>query len=161
MLNIRKFTQNRERTEKVFNFAADGRLSGLVTDKVTVHLDLEGDMDEKARAHLIGSAEAEMKAICQVCMQEIQWQHHFSFTVYPVTEEELETLDEALEPVVYEQDKLDLDDMLINELILSLPTVISHESTIGEDCSQNLNMSAGEPIKKKASPFDVLKQLKS
>ena len=160
MLNVRKFTQNREQTEQHVSIATDERLQGLVNLPVAMQLALSGDVVDK-RPILQGKVTSEVTATCQVCNEIVKWQHQFAFDVHPVVEDELDSLDDIMDPVIITEGMLDLDDLLVNELILSLPTVVTHAQVMGEDCSANVSMSVGDKIAEKPSPFAVLEQLKS
>jgi uncharacterized metal-binding protein YceD (DUF177 family) len=161
MLNVRKFTQQRERLEQTLLLKAENDLEGLISRDISCHLIMDGKQDEKYRPVLSGQVNTELSSVCQVCNQDFRWQHAFEFEVYPVSEEMLQELDEDLEVVLCEQDMLNIEHMLRHELILSLPTVICHETTVGEDCSKSISMRAGDEVPKKESPFAILNQLKS
>ncbi len=160
MLNVRKFTLNREQTEQDVLITTDERLEGLLELPLTMKLTLSGDVEER-RPVLDGQVDVEITAICQVCTENVTWQHQFEFTVHPVEEDKLESLDDTMDPVIIHEGMLDLEDMLVNELILSLPSVVTHAETTGHDCSADISMSVGDKIAKKPSPFAVLEQLKS
>ena len=160
MLNVRKFTLHREQTEQNVSITTDERLEGLVNLPVSMQLKLQGDVEDK-RPTLIGEVTAEVTATCQVCNETVKWQHQFEFEVHPVEEDKLDSLNDTMDPVIIHEGMLDLEDMLVNELILSLPTVVTHSQVTGIDCSDNVSMSVGEKIEEKPSPFAVLEQLKS
>lgn len=160
MLNVRKFTLNREQTNQDIEIGPDDRLEGLVKTPLTLKLSLSGDVTDK-KPSIIGSASGDISAICQVCTDVVIWSHQFEFNLHPIEDGELDELDDSYDPIIIEEGMLDLEDMLINELILSLPTVISHLAVTGEDCSRYIRMSAGGELPTKASPFAILEQLKS
>ena len=111
---------------------------------------------------LTGSVTAALIAECQVCMNTIEVDYEFEFSLYPVSEQQADDLNDDQEPLITNDGEIEVEELVINELILSLPPVLTHEVMKGEDCSQNQVMRAGEAVEpKKSSPFDVLKQLKS
>ena len=160
MLNVRKFTLNREQTKQTFLIDPDERLEGLLQGPTSLDTTLSGDMHDN-KPHISGSVSGSLTAVCQVCNETVTWNHAFTFNVFPVEETELDTLDETMDPVLIDEGKLNIEDMLVNELILSLPTVVTHMTTTGDDCSEHISMSVGEKLPKKTSPFAVLEQLKS
>lgn len=160
MLNVRKFTLNREQTTQTFLIDSDDRLDGLLDGPISLDVSLKGDMQDN-KPIIVGTVSGTLTARCQVCNEAVSWHHDFDFSVYPVEETKLDTLDDTMDPILIEDGKLNIEDMLVNELILSQPTVITHLTTTGYDCSEHMSMSIGEKLPKKASPFAVLEQLKS
>jgi len=162
MINVLRFTRNEEHLEQTIELEDTGRLDGLISGVARCELSLDGTLNDKHHPVLTGHVKAQLNSACQVCLELVHYELEFEFTLHPVTEEQLQYLDDDQDPLVYDDEGLDLKDMVANELILSLPSVISHLNMANDDCSKNQKMTAGEAIKiEKASPFDVLKQLKS
>ena len=162
MLNILRFVKNQDSLEQQITLQPGDRLEGLIAAPITCILQLQGARDAANRLMLIGQVQTELVTECQVCLNTITVSHDFDFELYPVTESQLEDLNEDQEPLIIEEGDFDIEDLVINEFILSLPAVITHEVMQGEDCSKHQVMRAGEAVEtKKRSPFEVLKQLKS
>ncbi len=160
MLNVRKFTLNREQATEAVLITTDERLDGLIELPITLQVSLSGEIRDK-KPFIAGEVSGDLASNCQVCTESIVWHHEFDFSLYPVEQTELDSLEETMDPILIEDGKLDLQDMLVNELILSLPSVVTHLATRGEDCSKQIRLSVGEKVPEKASPFAVLEQLKS
>jgi len=162
MLNILKFVKNAGQLEQQLVLQPGERLEGLISEPVDCALQMHGTQDAAGKPFLVGHVQAKLVTDCQVCMEKIKVNFDFNFELYPVNSKKAEDLNDDQEPLITEDGDVDIKDLVINELILALPSVLTHEVLTEEDCSKHQIMRAGEVVEqKKRSPFEVLKQLKS
>ena len=116
---------------------------------------------EKGERRLWLQAQADMKLVCQRCLEAMDYHIEIDRLFQLVeTEEEADRLFEAdpeaeIETVAAGK-KFDLSALIEDEIILALPTIRAHE-----ECPEKLPASAGEEVvvKKKPSPFAGLAAL--
>ena len=161
-----RFAKKGDQLEKVFNLKPEGRLEGLITANSDVNLHLEGNMTEQKKFVLDGRITGKVSVQCQVCLDNIQMPIDFDFKLYPVSSEQLaEDMQQEFEPVIVEDNKLALDELVINELILSMPVVSTHIDNEGKDCTDKVSFTSGslpevKQDEKKVSPFAILNSIK-
>lgn len=135
------------------------RLSEIVSDTAgELHARLS--FGDKAGFHcLTGSVEANLKLICQRCLEPMDFRASGSFKFGLVLdEEEINDLPAALEPYLVEGDEQSIIDLLEDELLLALPIAVTHQ----EECSEFLKKHDEQKRAEKeaSSPFAVLKGMK-
>ena len=108
---------------------------------------------------LQGTVEADLKLVCQRCMNPIQHKvsGRFKFGLV-LDEEESQELPPDLEPYLCEGDEQSIIELLEDELLLSLPIAPMHQ----EECSEFLKKhnEQKQAEKEASSPFAVLKGMK-
>lgn len=108
---------------------------------------------------LQGSVEADLKLICQRCLepmnQVVSAQFKFGMVL---DEEETEELPAEFEPYLIEGDEQSIINLLEDELLLSLPIAPAHQN----ECSEFLrkHKEQGLAAKEASSPFAALKDMK-
>lgn len=113
---------------------------------------------------LTGKCQAQVSVSCERCLEPMSIQIESSFSYGLVfSDEQAKHLSKELEPVLLDEfGQLDLQELLEDELLLSLPAVPKHEN---EDCFEELKRLNSQTIEiKKDNPFavlDTLKQTKS
>ncbi len=143
------------------DFARLAEEVGLQSGDLRVSLDFA--IDAQGRRVIRGSLEADLQLPCRRCLSPMAQHVESEFLLGMVTSDDLAAeLPSTHEPVLVENEQLNLLTVVEDELILSLPQVVYHEDadcevsrdqlTSGEDAS-----ASREPA---ASPFDVLKHLK-
>ena len=108
---------------------------------------------------LQGTVEANLKLICQRCLEPMDRRAAGSFKFGLVLdEEEIKNLPADLEPYLIEGDEQSIIELLEDELLLSLPIAATHE----EECSEFLRKHEKQKSAEKeaSSPFAVLKDMK-
>lgn len=111
-----------------------------------------------------GSASAEVELTCQRCMESKSVKLKTEFRLAVVnSDEEAMHLREELDPVICSSgERLDLNTLVEDELLLALPIVVFHENE--KDCvsSGYLASVSDQPYEEDSSsnPFAVLKKLK-
>jgi uncharacterized protein len=119
------------------------------------------------RIQITGSVTATVTMSCQYCLKPVSLAIEAKIALLIVSDEsnekEAAQLESDLDLMLMEGDKLEVVDIIEDDLILSLPMVARH---LGEDghtaCSEHLAYKgAGEEIKEdKPNPFAVLARLK-
>ncbi|GGX81361.1 hypothetical protein GCM10007160_05850 [Litchfieldella qijiaojingensis] len=156
--------------------AQDERLEGLVALETFERLALdagtqEGDcqvrldfgIDAQGRRIIEGWLEAEVRLPCRRCLEAMPVQIESHFLLGVVTDDALAAeLPSSHEPVLVENEQLNLLTVLEDELILSLPQVVYHdEAQCGVSRDQLTSGADSEASEKPAaSPFEVLRTLK-
>ncbi len=124
---------------------------------------LDFDIDSQGRRVIEGWLETEAQLPCRRCLEPMPVAIESRFLLGLVTHDSLAAeLPSTHEPVLVENEQLNLLTLLEDELILSLPQVVYHDEahcavsrdqlTSGEDAE-----TSAEPA---ASPFEVLRHLK-
>jgi len=161
-----RFARTGEQLETVISLLPEGRLQGIIADKSSINLNLRGSRNENRRYMLEGHISGAVIVQCQVCLEKMDVPLDINFRLFPVmSEEQAERLDQELEPIVIEDNSLALNDLVTNELILSMSVTYSHIEVDGSDCADKANFTAGDlqqeyQKEKKSSPFAILKSIK-
>lgn len=114
-------------------------------------------------ACLKGSVSATLVTECQRCLKPMQTEvtSRFKFALVN-SEDEFELLPEELEPYLIEGEEQSIVELIEDELLLSLPMVIVHETACSNYMNkQNSKMQAAIKTEKEAAhPFAALSALK-
>lgn len=106
---------------------------------------------------LTGEIEGEVSLCCQRCLQPFTYTVHCDFIDSPVgNDAEAKLLPDMYEPVSIQDGKVDLLEMLEDELILALPQVPMH---VESECKAAVAI-ATESEEQEMNPFQVLQTLK-
>ena len=163
MIDPFRFARSGEQLEKVISLSPKGRLDGILAEKSDITLQLNGGRHENKRFVLDGHINGSLIVQCQVCLETMPLPLDIDFRVFPVkSEEQAERLHEDFEPIVInENNNLALEELVTNELILSIPVAFSHIEIEGNDCANMDNFTSGiVQVEKKISPFAMLKSKK-
>lgn len=120
-------------------------------------------IDAQGRRGIEGHLEAELQLPCRRCLSPMAREVESDFLLGLVTSDALAAdLPSTHEPVLVENEQLNLLAVVEDELILSLPQVVYHDEADCQVSRDQLSSGAGAvgsdtPSK---SPFDVLKHLK-
>ena len=111
--------------------------------------------------YLSGRLEASLRLTCQRCLEDFDLPVKSDFSLLPVESDAMaERVQEYAEPLIVENDELDIATFVEDELLLSIPGIPRHENL--EEChGYELPETTGtieEP--EKQNPFAVLEQLK-
>ena len=133
----------------------------LANDQGLVALELRFTFGEAKERLIAGSLQAQVNVFCQRCLKPLAIALADDIKLALVRDEEAALrLDEKLDPWICEDHKLDLAELIEEQLILCTPIVSSHES--GE-CMTQKDYVAGEEATESIaseSPFAVLRSLK-
>ncbi|MGM0983934.1 MAG: YceD family protein [Pseudomonadota bacterium] len=120
-------------------------------------------IDPQGRREIRGHLEAELQLPCRRCLEPMAQQVESDFRLGMVTSDALAAeLPSTHEPVLVENEQLNLLAVVEDELILSLPQVVYHSEAECKVSRDQLNSGeeADESASTPASPFDVLRQIK-
>ncbi|MDG2091530.1 MAG: DUF177 domain-containing protein [Gammaproteobacteria bacterium] len=131
-------------------------------DSSEIEVDLDFIQDDEGRFILKGSMKGALLLSCQRCLQGVEYSLSSDFRVQIIDELKVggdtELAKDELEVVLSTEGKLNLFELVEDEVILSLPLVVYHDEP---DCNQvlvDLNRSAEQNIESK--PFAELEVLK-
>ncbi len=141
--------------------AALTRLSDLVAEpegevRVEVSFVKEGRL-----AFIAGRIDAELRLICQACLQAVAWQGDLAFKLAAVSSlEEADRLGLDCEPLLFNGERVSLTDLIEDEILLALPDYPKHDY----DCLGQFGVAAATEqagaAEKAVNPFSVLAHLK-
>ena len=159
-VDARKLTGQGVRLTGCFCASQLPRLAGAVAalpEPVEVALDFA--TDEQNQRIVTGQVSANVRVICERCMQEMPLSLQAEVKLGLVwSEEDAPHLNKDLEPWIVADESASLSDMVEDELLLVLPYVNYHPE--GE-CSGASHFSTGEVEEdEKPNPFQILEQLK-
>lgn len=128
---------------------------GDVSVKVRFHRDVRGV------PHLRGELTATVVQTCQRCMGDVDVPLQADVNVFLLSDEaHADRLGDDDDYVVFGDDRLDLLELLEDELIMALPLVACHEDCQPQAALTVLPEPDDEPMPKKENPFRVLAGLK-
>ena len=138
----------------------------LANDQGSVSLELKFSLSDTKKRLIEGSLQAQVNVFCQRCLKPLAIALADDIKLALVRDEEAALrLDAELDPWICEDHKLDLAELVEEQLILCTPIVSYHDSG---DCIKQRNFVAGaqasdeaaeKPTKK--NPFAVLQSLKN
>ncbi|WP_148254699.1 YceD family protein [Aidingimonas lacisalsi] len=124
---------------------------------------LDFSIDEQGRRAIDGWLEADLRLLCRRCLQPMPVHVESRFLLGIVSGDDMAAqLPSTHEPVLVENEQLNLLDVIEDELILSLPQVIYHDEA---DCGLSRDQLSSEApdVSSEApaeNPFEVLRHLK-
>ncbi|EAR60663.1 YceD family protein [Neptuniibacter caesariensis] len=134
---------------------------GLVPEKEgKINVDLQFAVDEQKIRIITGSASGHVYMVCQRCLEPVEVAVEADFNLgVAASEEAAKQLPRSYDPLIVEDEEIELLSVVEEELILSLPHDAYHD-----DCSIKTSFGEAEAVaedNKKPNPFSVLAQLKS
>ena len=158
----RKLADRSATLEGVVSIASFERLSEALADTAgDVSAKLVFGRDERRAAFLHSTLQAEVKMICQRCLETvslpIRSECHYAI-VKP--DADLQSLPKGYDVLEAGEEPLDLLSLIEEEMLLALPIVPAHDPA---DCQQPVGVTEPEPCEDEVSrsnPFSVLAQLK-
>ncbi|TDR53751.1 uncharacterized protein DFP85_10839 [Halomonas ventosae] len=124
---------------------------------------LDFAIDPQGRREIRGHLKADLQLPCRRCLEPMAQQVESDFRLGMVTSDALAAeLPSTHEPVLVENEQLNLLAVVEDELILSLPQVVYHDEAECPVSRDQLNSgeAADASASAPASPFDVLRQIK-
>lgn len=134
----------------------------LAEDSGSVAVELS--FGRHGRSHWVrGKVEAVLKLECQNCLEVFDWPVKSTFILGIVTSiDEANLLSDDYEPLLLKEDKIALNDIIEEELMLSVPAFPKHENecfvykkAVDEKTSEENEQSSNN------NPFSVLAKLKN
>jgi uncharacterized protein len=135
--------------------------SYLCEESDVIDVNLLFSLDELRIRTITGDAKGHVHMTCQRCLEavEVDVQAEFNLAI-AFNEEKAKQLPRYYDPLIVEDEEIELLQVVEEELILSLPLVPYHA-----DCSIQTRFGdedvAEEPTIEKPNPFSVLAQLKA
>ena len=160
-----RLAANAERLEGVISLSEMTRLGDEIgKQRGDSEVCLDFGIDEQGRRYIEGWLKAKVLLACRRCLKPLPFVLESHFLLGVVASDALAAeLPSNYEPVVVGNEQLNLQEMLEDELILSLPQVVYHDEA---ECavSRDQLVSGTNPDvsdETAASPFDVLRTLKN
>lgn len=137
-------------------------LPSLASDSGEIEVVLNFDIDELGVPFMQGELKTELQLICQRCLEPYTFPvNQQSILAWVRTEQEAERLPLRYEAYLVETNPLVLNDVIEDELLLSLPQIPMHDET---ECTASKWIHQPpqdeQPEDTKANPFSVLAKLK-
>ncbi len=161
-----KLAARRERLEGSVALNKLPRLAEEAGDQTgDCHVVLEFGVDAQGRREIRGHLQATLALPCRRCMVPLSQDVASDFLLGMITDEALAAeLPASHEPVLVENEQLDLLTVVEDELILSLPQVVYHDETECHVSAEQLvskTEGAADESASAKNPFAVLNALKS
>lgn len=168
-INIRKLADHSGTLEGVVDVRRLERLSqALLSDEGQVVVSLEFFRNDNGIKVVTGTVRGVVPLECQRCLEPVNTEIEVDINLAVVkSEEQAENLESKFEPLILEDDQVQLVDIIEDDLLLVLPMIPSHDIEI---CIQNgyepLIEDEGEVIEEvpsessRENPFAVLADLK-
>lgn len=123
-------------------------------------IDLCFSMDEERRAIIRGSVSALVVLQCQRCLGELRVRLVTDTALaVVVSEDQARQLPESYEPLVLSEESVSLNELVEDELLLSLPAFPVHQE--GDCKAPEFSSEASEESPVRENPFAVLADLKN
>jgi uncharacterized protein len=136
----------------------------LESAKGQVDVELHFDIDETGTKYLQGYLRADLELMCQRCLESMEFPLNTEFRLALIkSDSEAERLSGTYEPLVVETTPLYIQDVLEDEILLSLPTIPMHEPgacSIQPLMKQTELAEQHDEETEKTNPFAVLEKLK-
>ena len=134
----------------------------LVNSEGVVNIELAFGRDEQRLRTLKGKLSAELNLLCQRCLHPVNKTITSEFQLGIVmSDEQAQNLPRVYEPLLVEDEKLVLLDVIEEELILSLPMFAYHDDCEPEEYNEgDIEESVESEVEEtKENPFSVLSEL--
>ncbi|WP_027349663.1 YceD family protein [Halotalea alkalilenta] len=156
-----RLAANAERLEGLIPLASMPRLvDALGEQQGDCRVRLAFDVDAQRQRHIDGRLEARVTMHCQRCLQPMEVEIESDFLLAMVSSDALAAeLPKRYEPVLVENEQLQLLPVVEDELLLSLPQVVYHDDA---DCGVSRDqLQSGKAVEDdRTNPFSVLRSLK-
>jgi len=152
------------------------RTEGLLASKIgNIMVNLQFAIDDKGLSVVLGDLQGEVVMHCRRCMGQVPIEVKTKIALACVyTDDQVRSLPDCYEPLVTQEERVDLYQLIEDELLLSLPIVAYHpDPTCIIDSEYEYTNKEVDTVKKllvtpispegetSDSPFSVLAQLKS
>lgn len=163
----RKFAQHGYKLSGRMAIGELERLAEMLSGtKAEVSFSLDFFMGDRRCPMIAGEIEAELPMRCQRCLGVVCVKIQTAFNLAVVwSEEQAKALPKDVDPLILEEDVADLQQLVEDELLLSVPLVASHEN---DQCyrgqvfstDSDFGKETAEATQERPNPFSVLAQLK-
>ena len=135
----------------------------LINDAGTVYVDLFFEREGRL-AKVEGHIETVLELVCQNCLEAVKWPIDSAIKLGVVTSiDQANRLPEDYEPLLVEEGKIPLKNIIEDEILLILPAFPKHQ----HDCfipkldKNNLDILASDEQSHPENPFSILAKLKN
>jgi uncharacterized protein len=160
-INPYRFAEARNQLHGVLHVKDMSRLrQSLADDSGEIKIDLQFGVDEQGISFLRGQLETQLTLQCQRCMETFVYEIVGNFLSGIVkSEEEAKELPEIYEPVIAAEGELVIQDMIEDELIVSLPIVPRHDLKACNVQSSKVMLGSEKELEED-NPFKVIEFLR-
>lgn len=157
-----RFADNATRLHGILPLKNMQRLGeSLFSDKGEVEVNIQFGVDEQGIRFLKGHLTTHLALQCQRCMDPFDYEIIDDFMLGIVqSEEEADDLPERYDPLVIKGNELLIQDIIEDELIVSLPIVPMHEPNVCKVRLPYMAKSDGMSEIEKDNPFKVIELLR-
>ncbi len=157
-----KFSERRKKLSGTLEISELTRLSDILLDN-TGKVEVDFSFDKEGRmATIRGEIRVNLKLECQSCLELIDWHEIHSFKLGVVSSlEQANNLSIDLEPLILNDERISVNELVEDELLLALPDFPRHKHVCVET---NETLPATEKDKEQSNsnnPFSVLAKLKN
>jgi uncharacterized protein len=161
-VNPQRLSENSVSLHGLFPIAKMDRLKPSLTQpEGDVEVTVNFGVDAEGLRFMKGQMKTHLTLQCQRCMEPLKHEILADFAFGMVkNEEKAKRLPSHYDPIIVEDQDLNLQDVIEEELIISLPIVPAHEL---DDCKVHLPLVAADPElvgSEKENPFKVIESLK-
>lgn len=141
------------------------RLAAVLSDSSSAEAQVELDMQDDGSGRIVvqGTVAAQLALICQRCLKPMSQHISTDFRlVWVRNEAEAAAIEiESTDPLLSEDGRVKLAELVEDELLLALPIVALHKlETCGTGLEMHENPAAKPEVPARQNPFAMLKQLK-
>jgi uncharacterized protein len=161
LINPVSFSEKGKRLVGVIKISELTRLSDVLFDN-TGEVEVDFSFDKEGRVPVIdGDIKAILMLKCQACLEKLEWTVNKPIKLGIVlTLEQADRLDSDREPLILEEEKILLANLVEDELLLALPDFPRHNENCVSD-QVNEATTVDEPKIDSNNPFSVLAKLKN
>lgn len=155
-----KFSERRKKLSGTIEIGELARLSDMLLDN-TGKVEVDFSFDKEGRlATIRGDIRVSLKLECQSCLESIDWsvKHHFNLGVVSSLEQ-ANDLSGDLEPLILDDGKVLVNELIEDELLLALPDFPRHENVCVE-INKTLPAEKNNEQINSNNPFSILAKLK-
>ncbi|MBB1487477.1 YceD family protein [Oceanospirillum sediminis] len=139
-------------------------ISALADTQGHCHVRLEFDIDPQRIRFIRGKLKGQLMVSCQRCMQPMPIDVDSEFLLAIASSDEAAAnLPKQYEPLIVEDEKLELLPVIEDEILLTLPITSYHdegECSVSSEMLVSGDVEEAQPETKPENPFSVLMQLK-
>lgn len=163
-VNPIRFADNETELHGTMSLSAMSRLGdSLLSNEGNVEVTIRFGLDDQGIRFLQGQLATQLNLQCQRCMESYLFEVNSRFLSGLVTnQKDVAALPANYDPLLVTDADLNVQDMVEEELILSLPIVPMHDEN---ECKIKLPLAASNvtklPIAEHESPFKVIESLKT
>ena len=164
-VNPYRLVEQERMFEGVSDIADLNRIADLLADKDgTLSVNLKFYRNESALPALKGQITGNLSLICQRCLDKMSLPIESTIDlVFVSSDEKAQSLQEGYETYLVEESRILLNDLLEDEVLLSIPQLVMHE-----ECEPYKPLIEATPetisqtvLEEKENPFAVLQNLKN